>query len=109
MPSAPPRGHDDLGVPTTVVQRGKKFCLNSEELPTYSALSRTVQCSNPAALGKQVQEGLAVPQPGGQLGTVGLQAVSAHAVNACKSGKPREPWEEEESKPIHLPFIDVEK
>ena len=36
-----------------MVQRGKKFCLNSEELPTYSALSRTVQCSNPAALGKQ--------------------------------------------------------
>lgn len=52
-----------------------------------------------------------MPQPGGQLGTVELQAVSAHAVNACKSGKPREPWEreEEESEPIHLPFIDVEE
>lgn len=37
--------------------------------------------------------------------------VSAHAVNAWTSGKPREPWEGEEegSEPMHLPFIDVEE
>lgn len=57
-----------------VAPRGKKFCLNCEELPTHPALSRTVQCSNTAALEKQAEEGLAVPWLGGQLGTVELQA-----------------------------------
>lgn len=37
--------------------------------------------------------------------------ISAHAMNAGKSGKPREPWErkDEDPEPVHLPFIDVEE
>lgn len=108
-----PRGHDGLGVLIVAVLRDKKSCLNYEELATHPGLRLAVQSSsNSAALEKQAQEGLGVPQLVASLalGSYRHISMSAHAMSAHESRTPTEPWEweEEGSELICLPSIDVQ-